>query len=41
VDAEDLLQSAHKLHASQEDILQLLERSGFAPDSISLASRRS
>jgi tetracycline 7-halogenase / FADH2 O2-dependent halogenase len=42
VNAEDLLQSAHKLHASQEDILQLLERSGFAADSesISLASRR-
>lgn len=37
VDAADLFHSAHKLGATREDILQLLERCGFAaePESIS------
>jgi FADH2 O2-dependent halogenase len=41
--AEDLLQSAHKLNASREDILKLLRRCGFSPNSeaVSLASAHS
>jgi FADH2 O2-dependent halogenase len=32
VDADDLLQSAHKLNASHDDILKLLQRCGFAAE---------
>ena len=43
--AEDLIQSAHKLNASQDEILQLLRRSGFvagnATGASELASARS
>ena len=31
VEAEDLLESAHKLEASREEILQMLDRCGFRP----------
>lgn len=33
VDAEDMIRSAHKLGASRDDILQLLQRCGFAANS--------
>jgi len=35
VDAADLLASAHKLHATREEIEQLLDRCGFRPQSTS------
>jgi FADH2 O2-dependent halogenase len=39
VDAEDLIRAAHKVDASREEIVQLLERCGFAP-TLSAAQRR-